>query len=259
MRESTSNPILRAWAEGRQLFGGWATIPSPVSAEIMAREGPDYVCIDNQHGLLDHSNTIPMLMAVDAGGAIPIVRAPWNEPSRIMAPLDAGALGVIVPMVNNAAEARRAVDAFRYPPRGIRSYGPVRARYVIGSTDPDILDDVACIVMIETAEALKNLDDIVSTEGIDAVYIGPSDLALGVGQKPGPRPYDALAEPLALITTACRTHGVAVGIHALEGETARRYAEDGFDMITVFSDASLLGRAVASNIATAREGIRTSR
>jgi 4-hydroxy-2-oxoheptanedioate aldolase len=247
---------MRAWAEGRQIFGAWATIPSPVSAEFIAREGPDYVCVDNQHGLLDHSVTIPMLMAIEAGGSAPIVRAPWNHPPRIMAALDAGALAIIVPMVNNADEADRAVQACRFPPRGIRSYGPLRAKHVLGTADPEGLDEVGCIVMVETASALENLDEIVSTDGVDAVYIGPSDLAIGVGQKPGPRPYDALAEELALIMAACRRYGVAVGIHALSGETAARYAEDGFDMITVFSDASLLGAAVAANLETARGGSR---
>lgn len=254
MKRNSSNPMLQAWAEGRQLFGAWATIPSPVSAEFIAREGPDYVCVDNQHGLLDHSDTVPMLAAIDAGGSVPIVRVPWNEPPRIMAALDAGAFGVIVPMVNDAAEAQRAAAASRYPPRGLRSYGPVRARYALGATDPDELDDIVCLAMVETADGLKNLDDIVSTDGIDAVYVGPSDLALGVGQKPGPRPYEALAEPLAVIRAACRRAGIAVGIHALNGEAAARYAEDGYDMITVVSDGSLLAGAVAANLATARAG-----
>ena len=255
MREATKNPMLKAWAEGRQLFGAWATIPSGVSAELMAREGPDFICIDNQHGLLDHSDTVPMIIAVEAGGAIPIVRAPWNEPARIMAPLDAGARGVVIPMVNDADEAQRAVAACRYPPRGMRSYGPLRAKYVMGTTDPDELDDVACIVMVETADGLKNLDDIASTVGVDAIYIGPQDLSLAVGKKPSPKPYETLAEPLALIKAACRRHGIAVGIHALNGETARVYAEDGYDMITVVSDLSILARAVSENVAMAREGV----
>jgi len=253
----TSNPILRAWAEGRTLFGAWATIPSTVTAEVMAREGPDYVCIDNQHGLLDHSDTVPMLAAVEAGGSVPIVRAPWNDPPRIMAALDAGAFGVIVPMVNDAAEAHRAAGACRFPPRGMRSYGPIRARYALGGADPDLLNEIACIAMVETAGGLRNLDEIVATDGIDAVYIGPSDLALGVGKKPGPRPWEDLAEPMAQIRSACRSHGVKVGVHALNGEAAARYAEDGYDMITVFSDASLLAGAASAHLKTARGGART--
>lgn len=244
--------MLQAWAAGRQLFGTWATIPSSFSAEIMSREGADYVCVDNQHGLLDHSDTVPMLAAIEAGGSVAIVRVQWNDPPRIMAALDAGASGVIVPMVNHAEEAQRAAAACRFPPRGMRSYGPARARYVMGTTDPDDLNDIVCIAMVETADGLKNIDEIVTTDGIDAVYIGPSDLALGVGQKPGPRPYEDLAEPLGLIRAACRRRGIAVGIHALNGEAAARYAEDGYDMITVVSDASLLAAAVATNLRTAR-------
>lgn len=256
VKNPTSNPILQAWASGRQLVGAWATIANPFSAELMARQGVDYVCVDNQHGLIDHSDTPSMLAAVEAGGSVPIVRVPWNEQPRIMAALDAGAFAVIVPMVNSAEEAQRAVAACRYPPRGIRSYGPQRARWVVGTTDPYELDDVACIAMVETADGLKNLDEIVATEGIDAIYIGPSDLALGVGQKPGPRPFADLAEPIGLIKAACRRHGVAVGIHSMSGEVAARFLEDGFDMVTTVSDAALLAGAVAENLRIARAGIR---
>lgn len=258
VKNPTSNPILQAWASGRQLVGAWATIPNPFSAELMARQGVDYVCVDNQHGLIDHSDTPQMLAAVQAGGSVPIVRVPWNEPPRIMAALDAGAFAVIVPMVNSAEEAERAVAACRYPPRGMRSYGPQRARWVIGTADPDALDDVACIAMVETADGLKNLDEIVGTEGVDGVYIGPSDLALGVGQRPGPRPYVDLAEPIGLIKAACRRHGVAAGIHSMSGDVAARFLEDGFDMVTTVSDAALLAGAVAENLRIARAGIQES-
>jgi 4-hydroxy-2-oxoheptanedioate aldolase len=251
----SSNPLLSAWAEGRPVFGMWLTMPGVLSAEIAAREGADYVCVDNQHGLIDHSDTVPMLMAIGVGGSAPIVRAPWNEPSRIMAALDAGALGVVIPMVNDAEEAQRAVAACRFPPRGLRSYGPVRARYVLGTTDPDALNQVACIVMVETSRGLQHLDDIVSVEGVDAVYIGPSDLALAVGKKPSPRPYEDLAEQMALIKRACRGHGVALGVHALGGDLAAHYAEDGFDMITVGSDAAYLANAVRQGLHQGRAGL----
>jgi 4-hydroxy-2-oxoheptanedioate aldolase len=247
--------MLRAWAEGRPLFGIWLTMPNVVGAEFAAREGPDYVCVDNQHGLIDFSDTVPMLVGVTAGGAIPVVRVTWNQPAPIMAALDAGAFGVVIPMVNDAEEARRAVAACRFPPKGMRSYGPVRAKYALGTADPIELDEVACIVMVETVGGIAHVDEIVSVEGVDAVYVGPSDLALAVGKKPGgPRPYDDLAEPLARIKTACRNHGVAVGIHALAGEVAQRYAEDGFDMITVGSDASMFAAAVRAHLEVARRG-----
>ena len=255
MTRSSTNPMLRAWAEGRPLFGIWLTMPNVVGAEFAAREGPDYVCVDTQHGLIDFSDTVPMLVGITAGGAIPVVRVTWNQPAPIMAALDAGAFGVIIPMVNDAEEAQRAVAACRFPPKGMRSYGPVRAKYTLGSADPVALDEVACIVMVETVGGIAHVEDIVSVPGVDAVYIGPSDLALAVGKKPGPRPYDDLAEPVAQIKAACRKHGVALGIHSLTGEAAAHWAEAGFDMITVGSDASMFAAAVRSYLETARQGL----
>jgi 4-hydroxy-2-oxoheptanedioate aldolase len=255
MTQSSTNPMLRAWAEGRPLFGIWMTTPSMVGAEFAAREGADYVCVDNQHGLIDFSDTVPMLVGITAGGSIPVVRVTWNQPAPIMAALDAGAFGVIIPMVNDAQEAERAVGACRFPPRGMRSYGPVRAKYPMGTADPVELNEVACIVMVETVGGIAHVEDIVSTPGVDAVYIGPSDLALAVGQKPGPRPYDDLAEPVGKIKAACRRHGVALGIHALSGDVAARWAEAGFDMITVGSDAGMFAAAARSYLETARRGL----
>jgi 4-hydroxy-2-oxoheptanedioate aldolase len=248
--------MLRAWAEGRPLFGIWLTMPNVVGAEFAAREGADYVCVDNQHGLIDFSDTVPMLVGISAGGSIPVVRVTWNQPAPIMAALDAGAFGVIIPMVNDAEEARRAVGACRFPPKGMRSYGPVRAKYPMGTADPVGLDEVACIVMVETVGGIAHIEGIVSVPGVDAVYIGPSDLALAIGKKPGgPRPWEDLAEPVARIKAACRKRGVALGIHALSGDVAARWAEAGFDMITVGSDASMFGAAVRSYLETARHGL----
>src|ERR687886_2556552 len=145
------NPLREVWAEGRTAFGLWAAIPSSFSAELVAGAGADYVCVDQQHGVVDYASMVPMLQAIGAAGAAPITRGLSNDPYRIMKALDAGALGVIVPLVNNAGEATRAVAACRYPPHGIRSYGPIRASSVIGSRDPDDLaGEVMCIVMVET-------------------------------------------------------------------------------------------------------------
>ena len=121
------------WTQGETIFGIWCTLPGSVQAEIIARQGPDYVCLDYQHGLIDHSEAVSMFQAIENGGGVAIARAGWNEPARIMQILDAGAQGVVVPMVNNADEAARDVSAFRYPPTGTRSFGPVRARDVLGT------------------------------------------------------------------------------------------------------------------------------
>src|ERR671921_2446789 len=179
------NPLREVWAEGRTAFGLWAAIPSSFSAELVAGAGADYVCVDQQHGVVNYASMVPMLQAIGAAGAAPITRVLSNDPFLIMKALDAGAWGVIVPLVNNAEEAARAAAACRYPPGGMRSYGPVRAAGVIGSRDPEKLGgEVLCLVMVETRGALERVEEITGTPGVDGAYIGPSDLALSLGLSP---------------------------------------------------------------------------
>ncbi len=237
-----TNPFLSSWSHGGRLTGAWSSLPDPIAAEILGRTGFDYVCIDQQHGMIDDSTMFGMLQAVDASGAAPMVRVRWNEPPAIMSALDAGAAAVMVPMIQTRADAEAAVRSFRFPPRGMRSYGPTRARDVMGSADPDVVEQVACVVMVETREALADLDAIVSTPGVDAVYVGPSDLALALGEKPGctSGPFVSAVES---VRAACQRHGVAVGIHNVNGPSAQHYLELGFDFVTVISDAVLLATA----------------
>ncbi len=257
---ASRNPLINAWRSGTKTYGVWLTTPGSVQAEIVARQDLDYVCIDYQHGMIDHSTAVPMLQGIMAGGSAPIARVSWNQPNRIMQVLDAGALGVVVPMVNDAAEARAAVAACRFPPQGMRSYGPVRAKDVLGSADPDDLVDVACIVMVETVDGIRNVRDIAAVEGVDAIYVGPSDLALAMGYKPNhvPPKEDFLAT-IADILAACRESGIGAGIQAANGEIAHRYSEQGFDMITIGSDAAILASAVRSHLKTARGAAEPAR
>lgn len=247
-----TNPLIDAWKNGRKVIGGWQTLPGSFAAEVAARQGLDYVCVDQQHGLIDDSAAFPMLQGITAGGGVGIVRARWNEPASIMSALDAGAFGVIIPMIETPADAVAAVRACRFPPHGQRSYGPIRARDVIGSTDPRELEKVACIIMIETAEAIARLDEIVAVPGVDAVYIGPSDLALALGEKPGTT-APVLQENIDRIVAACHQNGVAVGIHTAAGDVARRYLDQGLDFATIYSDAGLLAWAVQQQIAAVGE------
>jgi 4-hydroxy-2-oxoheptanedioate aldolase len=251
----TRNPIKEAWAEGRAVFGLWSVTPGPAGAEILAQAGADYVCVDQQHGLIDYDSMVPMLQAIRAGGSAPITRVLANDPFLIMKALDAGAWAVIAPLVNSADDAARAVSACRYPPLGIRSFGPVRAAGVIGSRDPeDLGGEVLCLVMVETREGLERVEEIAATPGLDGIYIGPSDLALSLGLSPGLEIKEGEhAEAVRRIREACHEHGIAAGIHSPEGEWARRHAEAGFDLITVASDAPLLRGAASREIATARE------
>lgn len=248
------NPLKRTWSEGRTAFGLWAAMPGFLGAEILAGAGVDYVCVDQQHGILDYDSMAPMLGSIHAAGAAPVARVEQNDPGLIGKALDAGALGVIVPLVNSAEDAARAVAACRYPPTGLRSYGPFRAASIIGSTDPDDLaGEVVCLAMVETREALERVDEIAATPGLDGIYIGPADLAMSLGRKPTLEVLEGEhADAVRGIRESCHRHGITAGIHSAAGEVARRHAEAGFDMITVAADSSLLREATLREMRAAR-------
>ena len=240
------------WANGASTMGAWLSIPSTLSAEIAARAGFDYVCLDNQHGALDYHISVGMVQAVLLGGSRPIVRAPWNEPGIIAKLLDAGAEAVIVPMVNTPDEASAVVRACRYPPHGTRSYGPT----IVGIRRPDYHSwshaNIAVIPMIETAEAISNVDAILAVAGIDAVYVGPADLSVSLGLPPRNNDGDAaFDDALATIVAACRKAGVVPGIHTTAALVERRL-EQGFRMLTVSTDVVAMRSALTDDLAMAR-------
>jgi 4-hydroxy-2-oxoheptanedioate aldolase len=233
-------------------LGVWLTIPSVVSAEAAARSGYDYVCIDTQHGAIDYQVSISMTQAILLGGGHPIARVPWNEPGIIGKTLDAGIEGVIVPMVNTVDQCEAVVQAARYPPLGARSYGPALA----GMRRPDhhgwSTDGIAVIPMIETVEAMRNLDDILSVPGIDAIYVGPADLSSSLGLKPQNNDGDKLFDDaVAMIAATCHRKGVVPGIHTTAPLVAKRI-EQGYRMITVTSDALAMRASLVADLATAR-------
>jgi 4-hydroxy-2-oxoheptanedioate aldolase len=250
-----TNTVLEAWRAGKQTIGAWLTVDSAFNAEAMAHVGFDWLCIDMQHGVVDYGDTVAMMQAISTTAVVPFVRVPWNDPPTIMKVLDAGASGVVVPLVNNGEEAARAVSACRYPPHGIRSSGPVRARLVNGGDYVDAANDqVACIVMIETAEAIEKLDEILATPGVDAAYIGPADLAFalglpGHGDNPHPRHLDTVTR----IIEACRRHGVAPGIHTGSVEYTTKYLQLGCQMVTLGADAGFMTAGAAADLAAVRD------
>lgn len=246
---------LRArWDAGEPAFGLWAGIPTSVSAELAAAAGYDYVCVDLQHGMADERAMVSMFHATEAHGSTALARPAWNEPGLIMRALDLGAAGVIVPLVNNGAEAERAVAACRYPPHGTRSHGPVRAHLVVGSTAPDDLAAVLCLVMVETLEGLENVEEIAATPDLDGIYIGPSDLSLALGLAPPSIGDPKLEAAIARIREACRAHGLIAGMHCYEGHAARQRAAEGFDLVTAAIDSRLLSAALAHSLSAARGG-----
>src|SRR5215208_4042702 len=172
------NRIKQIWRDGKCVTMGWLSVSHGFTAEVMARQGFDALVVDMQHGTTELSNVLPMLQAISQTDTVPVVRVPWNDPATIMKALDLGAYGIIVPLVNTAAEAAQAVAAGRYPPVGIRSSGPVRALHYGGADYvTNANDEIIIMAMIETKEGLANLDAICATKGLDAVYIGPADLS----------------------------------------------------------------------------------
>jgi 4-hydroxy-2-oxoheptanedioate aldolase len=252
------NTALAKWRAGEQTIGCWLSLANTHIAEMMANAGFDWLCVDLQHGLLDYRDLLHMLPAISTTGVTPLVRVSGNDPKEIMKVLDAGAFGVIVPLVNNREDALAAISACRYPPGGIRSFGPTRAALYGGrgyATEAN--DEIACIAMIETREGIDNLESIVTTPGLRGIYVGPSDLALALGL---PARGDS-DDPLHLATvdrilTTCKKHGVPVGIHTNGLTYAQRRLAAGFHFVTLNSDAGFLMRAVYTDLAAARSALK---
>ena len=239
MRE---NRLRNLWAQGQAAVNGWLAIGNSFSAEVMAHQGWDTLTVDMQHGVIDYAQMVTMLQAISTTATVPVVRVPWLEPGIIMKSLDAGAYAIICPMVNTADDAARLVSYTHYAPRGARSFGPVRASLYGGADYAQMADDtVVAFAMIETAQALDNLDAILAVEGLDAVYIGPSDLSLALGCKPVFDDVDPpVAQAIAHIVTRAKAHGVRAGVHNGRVDVARARIALGFDFVTVGSDARLL-------------------
>ena len=250
------NPLIAKWKSGEPTMGAWLTTPDPSIAEYMALCGFDEVTADQQHSTIETNDLTAMFATIELRGCVPSTRVPFNDYVAIGKALDLGAQMVIVPMVNNAAEAARAVAAFRYPPRGNRSAGPVRPQHAMGGS-PQELEGAACVLMVETKDGLANLDAIASTPGIDAIYIGPGDLALGLGmgwdaESRSASENEAHAAAVEKIRKACERHGVAPGIHVGDAETSYRYIEQGFRLLTVASDIGLIFGGAAATLERVR-------
>jgi len=243
------NALKQIWATGGTAHGAWLGIPDSMVAETIGSLGFDYLCIDMQHGLADYTRALGILQALGRSSAAAIVRVPWNEPGIIGRMLDAGALGVIIPMVNTVAEAEAAVRACRYAPAGARSWGPTRAARLHDEYSTEAANSaVACIPMIETAAAVGAIDEILAVDGIDAIYIGPADLSITYGLQPAGDNPGVFAEAIETVLAACERHGVVPGIHA-NPALAQKRRDQGFRMITVCSDLLALAEGAAAMLA----------
>ncbi|NMM76145.1 2,4-dihydroxyhept-2-ene-1,7-dioic acid aldolase [Rhodococcus sp. SRB_17] len=251
MRE---NHLRTLWKNDQAAVNGWLAIGNSFSAETMAHQGWDTLTIDLQHGVLDYQAMVTMLQAISTTATVPVVRVPWLEPGILMKTLDAGAYGVICPMVNTREDAQKLVAYTSYAPRGTRSFGPVRANLYGGADYPTHADDtIVRFAMIETAQALDNLDAILSVEGLDAIYIGPSDLSLALGCKPTFDDVDApVAQAIDHILERAKAHGIVAGIHNGGPDAARARIAKGFRFVTVSSDARLIAAGAQQVLAQMR-------
>ena len=236
------NRVRELWTAGKPVVAGWLSIPNAFATELMAGMGWDALTIDTQHGLIGYADMLAMLQAISTTTVVPLVRVSWNQPGEIMKALDAGAHGVICPMINDAAECARFVQACRYPPNGYRSYGPTRAG-VVGGPDyyPDANREILTLAMIETADGMKNLDAIAAIPGLDGIYIGPSDLSLSHGAEPRQDSDDpALLARFDQILAACKAAGIKACVHTASAGYAQQMIERGFDLVTIMGDVRYL-------------------
>jgi 4-hydroxy-2-oxoheptanedioate aldolase len=249
-------PLKLRWQRDEVTLGAWCMIPGSLTAEILAKSGFDWALVDMQHGCMGYETAVEMIRAIDLAGITPIVRVPWNEPGIVGRMLDAGAMGIVAPMVNSVAEAQRLVESCLYPPAGRRSLGPVR----VGARDgpayvPGANARIAVIPMIETAEALAVVEDIAAVPGVDALFVGPFDLSFSLGLPPGDNDgKPAFDSAIARVNAAARRSGVATAVLSNPALAPLRHAQ-GFRMISVVTDAALLGVAAQGALATARAAI----
>ncbi len=245
------NETKRALRAGKPALGIMVSSISPLAAEAVANVGFDWVMVDLQHGEPELSNVLSLLQGISTTGATPFVRVPINEFVPINRALDLGAYGIVVPLVNTPEEAAIAVHAAKYPPMGARSWGPVRgAIYGGGDYFRESNDEIALMVMIETAEAVRNVRAIIATEGIDGCYIGPNDLSISYGVPPGGDMGQPMAAPveeaMATVLAACQEAGKAAGIHVYNAAAANRRLQQGFRFVSVNNELGIMRAAVAA-------------
>ena len=232
------NKLLKIWKENKPVVNGWLSIPNSFTAEAFGKMGWDSITIDMQHGQSDYSTSIPMLQALSVSPSTPMVRVPWYEPGIIMRMLDLGVLGIIAPMINTKEDCEKFVSYCYYPPIGQRSFGPMRAQLVHG---PDYFSNanknVLSFAMIETQQAVDNLDEILSVPNLTGVYIGPADMSSSYGLKPK---FDVKEDPvysnIKLIAKKANEYGKIAGIHNGTTQYAKEMIDIGFKLVTISSD-----------------------
>ena len=232
------NNLLKIWDQNKPVVNAWLSIPNSFTAEAFGKMGWDAITIDMQHGQSDYSSSIPMLQALSSSSSTPMVRVPWSEPGIIMRMLDLGVLGIIAPMINTKSDCEKFVSYCYYPPIGQRSFGPMRAQLIHGSSYFENANkNILSFAMIETQQAVDNLDEILSVPNLSGVYIGPADMSSSYGMKPK---FDVKEDPvfsnIKLIAKKANEYEKIAGIHNGTTKYAKEMINLGFKLVTISSD-----------------------
>lgn len=238
------NQLNSVWNEGRHALNAWLSIGSSYSAEVLAHLPYDAVTVDLQHGMYGVETAVAMLQAISASDSVPMVRVPQNDQAIIQHVLDMGAYGVICPMIDTRSQCEAFVEALRYPPAGSRSFGPSRGLLYGG---PDYAahanDTIHGWAMIETREGLENIEEIVRVDGLDGIYVGPSDLSMAIEGSLAPQLSPAIRRHILRIVAVARDARRRVGIFCTDAAFAREMITAGCNLVTIMNDAGLLRKA----------------
>ncbi|WP_304237875.1 HpcH/HpaI aldolase/citrate lyase family protein [Jiulongibacter sediminis] len=248
------NLIKKLWKEDLTASNAWISNSDSWTAELIAHQGFDAMTIDAQHGhAKDFETVLRIFQAMSATETMPFVRVPWNDPAYIMSMLDAGAMGIICPMINDRADTEKFVGACRYPQEGYRSYGPLRARAIHEGYFDEANKQIITMAMIETPDAFKNIEDIAQTPTLDGLFLGPWDLSISMGHpKVADFESDEMKNVFDTILNTCAKHKLKAGVHCGSAEDAKMFSEMGFRLVTVYNDAKAI-------ISGAKESLKTFR
>ena len=232
------NNLLKILESNSPIINTWLSLPNSFISEAFGKMGWDSITIDMQHGQNDYQSSIPMLQSLSNSSSVPMVRVPWSEPGIIMKMLDIGVMGIIAPMINNREDCEKFVSYCYYPPIGQRSFGPMRAQLIHGSDYfQNANDNILSFAMIETKEAVNNLDEILSVKNLTGVYIGPADMSSSYGLQPK---FDIKEDPIfsniKLIAKKAQEYNKIAGIHTGSTAYAKEMIELGFNLVTISSD-----------------------
>ncbi len=232
------NKLHKIFNSGSFALNGWLSIPNSFTVEAMSKMGWDTITIDMQHGQTDYNTSISMLQAISSSQTVPFVRVPWNEPGIIMRMLDLGVMGIIAPMINNKKECEDFISYCNYPPIGNRSFGPMRAQLIHGMDYYENANSqIISLAMIETKEAVQNIDEILSVPNLTGVYIGPADMSSSYGLKPQfDVKDDVVYSNIKMIAKKAKENKKIAGIHNGTVKYAKEMIELGYQFVTVSSD-----------------------